>query len=169
VSVEIIRADTPEGIAAIRALFREYAEAIGFSLDFQGFDDELAGLPGRYAPPAGRLLIARIGGEIGGKIAGGVGLRALGHGICEMKRLYVRPGFRGHRAGRRLAEAIIDEARAIGYHSMRLDTADRMTEANALYRTLGFAEIPAYCENPLPDARYFELRLDNNPGAKEGP
>lgn len=163
-SVAIIHAEGPAGIDTIRALFREYAAAIGFSLDFQGFDAELAGLPGRYAPPAGRLLIAQVDGEA----AGGVGLRDLGGGICEMKRLYVRPAFRGHQAGRRLAEAVIDEARAIGYHRMRLDTLDRMTEANALYRTLGFAEIPAYYANPMPDARYFELALGPAAGAGGG-
>jgi ribosomal protein S18 acetylase RimI-like enzyme len=138
-------------LGVARALFVDYAESLGFSLCFQGFEEELATLPGKYAPPAGALLLA-------GR-AGVVGVRPLGAGIAEMKRLYVAPAARGRGLGRALALAAIDAARAAGHHAIRLDTLDRMSEAIALYRALGFREIPAYYENPLEGARYFELSL----------
>lgn len=127
-------------IARAGALFREYAQSLGFSLSFQGFDEELATLPGKYAPPAGALLLA-------GRV-GVVGVRPLEPGIAEMKRLYVAPAARGRGLGRALALAAI-----------RLDTLDHMTEATALYRALGFREIAPYYDNPLEGARYFELNL----------
>jgi putative acetyltransferase len=114
----------------------------------------LDGLPGAYAPPSGRLLLATVNQEPAGCVA----LRQLGDGVCEMKRLWVRPPFRCLGVGRRLAEAIVDEARSIGYSCMRLDTVASMTAAIALYRRLGFVEISPYCGNPLPGAKFMELR-----------
>lgn len=149
-------AETDAHIAQVRELFLEYAQAMGFSLCFQGFDQELAGLPGKYGVPQGRLLLA----ELDGQIAGCVGLRPLENGICEMKRLYVRPAFRGKSVGRMLAERVISEARTIGYTRMRLDTiASIMADAVAMYRRLGFVEIDPYCANPVADALYMELSL----------
>jgi putative acetyltransferase len=136
-------------------LFREYASSLGFALDFQDFDEELAAFPSHYAPPAGCILLAYVDGALAGCVA----MRPLPDGICEMKRLYVRPGARGQGAGRRLAEAVVAKAGEIGYQRMRLDTLASMEEANRLYRSLGFREIEPYCENPFPDACYFELEL----------
>jgi len=153
----IIRdAETAADIELTRTLFLEYAQALGFSLCFQGFDEELAGLPGKYARPHGRLLLAAHDEQA----AGCVGMRALQDGICEMKRLYVRPAFRGKSIGRLLAERLISEARGIGYTRMRLDTVvGKMADAVALYRRLGFVEIPPYCANPIEGAVYLELSL----------
>jgi ribosomal protein S18 acetylase RimI-like enzyme len=151
----IAPAETPAEIEEIRALFREYAQSLGVDLAFQGFEDELASLPGAYAPPAGLLLLARAGATV----VGGVGLRPLAPGICEMKRLYVRPAHRALKAGRALAEAVIAEARMIGYRAMRLDTLPGMAAAQALYAALGFEDIPPYYENPIPGTRYCELDL----------
>jgi ribosomal protein S18 acetylase RimI-like enzyme len=140
----------------VRALFLEYAQSLGFSLCFQGFDEELRALPGIYAPPRGRLLLAVEDGSP----AGCVGLHEWDGPAAEMKRLYVRPAFRGHGLGRRLTEAALSEARALGYRSVRLDTIPSlMQSAIALYRELGFREIPPYRENPIPGALYFELQL----------
>jgi ribosomal protein S18 acetylase RimI-like enzyme len=143
-------------IATIRALFLEYADGLGFSLCFQKFDDELASLPGDYAPPTGGLWIARVDGAI----AGCVGLRPLEPGIGEIKRLYLRPAFRGLRLGRRMAETAIATARQSGCRAIRLDTVDEMTEAQSLYRSLGFRERPPYGSHRHPRLRYFELALD---------
>jgi ribosomal protein S18 acetylase RimI-like enzyme len=153
----ISQAESAGHIEQARTLFQEYAASLGFPLCFQSFDKELAGLPGDYAPPGGRLLLA----EDEGKIAGCVALHKLSDGICEMKRLYVRPEFRGKALGRALAERVIAEARALGYTEMRLDTiVGKMDSAIALYRALGFQEIPPYRENPIPGAIYMELKLD---------
>ncbi len=143
-------------IAQARELFLEYAESLGFSLCFQNFDQELAGLPGDYAPPDGRLLVA----EYRSQPAGCVALHKLEPGICEMKRLYLRPQLRGRGVGRALAESVIAEARTIGYRKMRLDTvAPVMPNAVAMYRRLGFVEIEPYRPNPIEGALYMELDL----------
>jgi ribosomal protein S18 acetylase RimI-like enzyme len=126
-----------------RELFLEYGQSLGFSLCFQGFDQELAGLPGDYAPPDGRLLLVECEGQ-----------------ICEMKRLYLRPSFRGRGLGRALAEKIIAEARSIGYERMRLDTVEPvMKDAVAMYRRFGFREIAPYRVNPMAGTLYMELDL----------
>ena len=155
--ITITVAESPEDMAHVQGLFEEYAAWLGFSLCFQDFDQELATLPGKYAPPGGRLLLARWGDAVAGCGA----LRPLEPGICEMKRVYVRPAFRGQGLGRRLAERLIAEAKVIGYVSMRLDTIpQKMAEAERLYLALGFREIPAYYDNPREGARYYELRLN---------
>lgn len=143
-------------IAQARDLFLEYAQSLGFSLCFQGFDKELAGLPGDYAPPEGRLLLA----EYEGQLAGCVALHKLEPGICEMKRLYLRPRVRGKGLGRVLADRIIAEARQIGYQRMRLDTVEPlMQDAVAMYRKIGFKQITPYRPNPIAGAMYMELQL----------
>lgn len=152
---EIRWAMIPGDLMAVRSLFQEYADSLDFELDFQDFREEMETLPGKYAPPLGSILLARENGETVGCVA----VRPLGEDICEMKRLYVRPAYRGKRLGRELALAIIEEAKRLGYKAMRLDTVVAMKEASALYRTLGFQTIYAYCYNPLPDAMYFELKL----------
>ena len=153
---ELLEARTPEDIADVRRLFRAYADWLEVDLCFQGFERELAELPGCYAPPAGRLLIARVGGEV----VGCVGLRPLEASVCEMKRLWVEPGFAGYGVGRALAEAIVAAARQIGYRRMRLDTIPaRMPAAQHIYAALGFREIPAYYDNPLAGVVMLELEL----------
>ena len=154
-SIDIVPATSADQIVTARRLFKEYEASLGIELSFQGFAQEVAGLPGAYAPPAGRLFLAADGAESAGCVA----LRPLGGGICEMKRLYLRPTARGARLGRRLAETVILEARAIGYARMRLDTLPSMKEAFALYQSLGFREIAPYCENPIAGTRFMELSL----------
>ncbi len=148
-------ADFPRDLAAVQALFREYAAGVGVDLCFQDFDAEVASLPGRYAPPTGRLLLARRGMDA----VGCVGLRALEDGACEMKRLYVRPDLRGQNAGRQLVERICDHARTIGYTRLCLDTLSSMSAARTLYRALGFKPIGPYVFNPIAGAEYLALDL----------
>jgi putative acetyltransferase len=145
-----------EALSQVRELFLEYATSLGFSLCFQGFDDELRDLPGMYAEPSGRLLLASEEGTA----AGCVGIHALEDSAAEMKRLYVRPAFRGRGLGRMLAVRACEEARSGGYRKIRLDTiAGPMDGAIALYRSLGFREIAPYRKNPIPGALYLEAPL----------
>jgi carbonic anhydrase len=153
--MRIVCAESNDDIAQARALFLEYAASLGFDLCFQDFKSELVELPGEYAPPDGRLLLAFDDSQPAGCVA----LRKIGDGVCEMKRLYVRPAFRGKGIGRALAVAILDAARQIGYRTMCLDTIASMTEAIALYRSLGFKETAPYCHNPIPGAKFMELML----------
>ena len=153
---------TPADHEAIKALFREYAESLGFSLAYQDFDQELADFPGKYSSPDGALLLARVGEEPAGTVA----LRKLDTGVCEMKRLYVKPQFRGRRTtdgrsiGRALAEDIVGIGRERGYQRLRLDTiGGKMRQALSLYRSMGFVEIPPYYASPIPDTAYLELVL----------
>jgi ribosomal protein S18 acetylase RimI-like enzyme len=157
--IVLSRPETPAAIDATRDVFREYARSLDVDLCFQNFDDELAGLPGEYAPPGGHLLLAHVDGELAGCGA----MRALADvdyaNACEMKRLYVRPAFRRVGLGRILAEALLDEARRAGYSVMLLDTLDDMESARELYGTLGFSEIPPYYFNPIPGAHYLKADL----------
>ncbi len=154
--MHIFPANTSEDIAQARTLFQEYEASLDISLCFQNFDRELKNLPGQYAPPDGRLLLATENDELAGCIA----LRKLSPGVCEMKRLFVRPAYRSHGLGRVLVETIIDEARKLGYTHMRLDTLPGlMDKAIALYRSLGFIDIGPYCENPVEGAKFMELEL----------
>lgn len=157
------QAKSPAQIAQIRELFLEYAKSLGFSLCFQSFDEELAGLPGDYGPPDGRLLLA----EYQGQLAGCVALHKITGDICEMKRLYLRPGFRGKGLGRFLAERILRDAREIGYQRLRLDTVEPvMKDAVAMYRRMGFVEIEPYRANPMAGTLYMELDLTTLPKGK---
>jgi len=159
--VKIIPAATPADVEQARRLFREYETSLGVDLCFQGFEEELVGLPGKYAPPRGRLLLALDNATPAGCVA----LRPLADSVCEMKRLYVRPSARGTRLGRSLAETIIGEARAIGYTRMRLDTLPTMQEAIRLYRSLGFVEIAPYYENPVMGTLFMELVISEGRSA----
>jgi putative acetyltransferase len=153
--ISIIPAGTPAIIGIIRELFLEYEKSLNVDLCFQNFDRELAGLPGDYSPPGGRLFLAVVEERTAGCIA----LRRVSPDACEMKRLYLRPEFRGLGLGRKLASLIISEAINIGYRSMRLDTLPLMTEAIGLYRSLGFQEIQPYRFNPVDGTLYMELDL----------
>jgi ribosomal protein S18 acetylase RimI-like enzyme len=149
-------AQSGDALAAARQLFEEYAVSLGFSLCFQGFDQELATLPGAYAPPQGRLFLACVGDASAGCVA----LRFLEPGICEMKRLFVRPAYRSAGVGRQLVQRVIREAAGAGYQRMRLDTLSSMGTAIQLYRRLGFREIAPYVTNPVEGAVFLELLLD---------
>lgn len=158
--MEIVQAATPDDMAAVRTLFREYEAFLDVDLCFQSFEAELAGLPGKYAPPQGALLMGvDPSGRGREKIVGCVALRRLEKGICEMKRLYVRPEGRHSGLGRQLANRVISIAREIGYAAMYLDTLDRLTAAIRLYRSLGFRETAPYYANPLPGVVYLALDL----------
>ena len=152
----LVQAECPAHVAQARELFQEYAQSLGVNLCFQNFEQELAELPGQYAPPDGRLLLA----EYNGQLAGCVALHKWEEGVCEMKRLYLRPSFRGKGLGRAIAEKIIVEARSIGYQRMRLDTIEPlMKDAVEMYCRLGFREIEPYRPNPIAGAMYMELQL----------
>lgn len=162
--MHIFQAQSDDDIQHARALFEEYASGISISLCFQNFDRELKNLPGAYAPPDGRLLLATEDDQLAGCIA----LRKLGGSVCEMKRLFVRPAYRGKRLGKVLVESIIDEARKLGYTTMRLDTLPgRMDKAIALYQSIGFVEIGPYCENPVEGAKFMELDLQTREHTQE--
>lgn len=165
-ATEIIEAKSSAEIAAVRELFLEYAQSLGFSLCFQGFDEELAGLPGDYAPPRGRLWLLRVDGAAAGCGA----LHPLSDDVCEIKRVYVRPQFRGLRLGRLIMDHAIAAARSLGYRAMRLDTVEeKMGTAVKMYREMGFKEIAPYRENPMPSTIYMELVIEPlGHGATEG-
>lgn len=159
--IRLIPPDTPELIEAVRDIFREYAQSLGVDLCFQGFEAELAGLPGRYAREAGGcLLLASVDGDIAGCGAFGNLPDADYPNACEMKRLYVRPAFRRFGLGRLLAQALMDDARSAGYSAVLLDTLDDMEAARSLYASLGFQGVPPYYFNPIPGAHYLKAELD---------
>lgn len=153
--MEIRPLQREEELQEVRQLFRDYVAALGVDLCFQHFEEELADLPGKYGPPGGALLL----GLDGKRALGVVALRGLADGVCEMKRLFVRPEARGTGLGRRLAQEIISVARALGYTLMRLDTLDTLSSAMRLYEALGFHRIAPYYDNPLAGVVYWELRL----------
>jgi len=153
--IVLSQADSPELVSTARALFREYAKAIGTDLEYQGFAAELATLPVPYVPPNGALLIAHVGADV----AGCVGLRPLDDRTGEMKRLYVRPAYRSQGLGKRLVQAVTHAARQTGYSELRLDTLPSMASAQALYHQLGFVEIPPYNNKYLPGTRFYALKL----------
>jgi ribosomal protein S18 acetylase RimI-like enzyme len=155
-SFELLHVETGPFLDDVRALFVEYAKSLNFNLCFQSFERELKDLPGDYRIPAGRLVLGRIDG----RPAGCVALRRLDPKTCELKRLYVRPEFRGHRLGKQLTDHVLDEARRAGYSTVRLDTiSGAMDRAIELYRSIGFKEIAPYYSNPIPTALYMELSL----------
>lgn len=153
--MKLLQVQTGPDVDLARELFREYHRSLNVDLCFQDFERELAALPGEYVPPSGRLFLCFEEETLAGCIA----LRKLDDLTCEMKRLYVRPGFRGKQLGKRLAEAVIEEGRVIGYTKMKLDTLPIMTAAIELYRTLGFRPTPPYRHNPIPGALFMELDL----------
>lgn len=153
--LHIVEAASPADYAVGRELFEEYARAIDLDLCFQDFAAELDRLSVMYAAPAGALLLARAGSEV----AGCAGLRKLRDDICEMKRLYVRPPFRGNHVGRRMAEDIARRARELGYRTLVLDTLGTMEAAQGLYLSMGFTPATSYYINPLPNVKYFSLDL----------
>jgi putative acetyltransferase len=154
--MRIIQANSSDHIDQARMLFKEYETWLGVDLCFQNFEKELVGLPGAYAPPAGRLLLAFEDDQLAGCVA----LKKLSEDVCEMKRLFLRPQFQGRGFGRQLVNAVLEEARSMGYERMRLDTlSEQMSSAIALYRRVGFKEIEPYYDNPVPGALFMELKL----------
>jgi len=153
--VEIHEARFPEQLDLVRSIFREYGTSLGIDLSFQDFEAELAALPGKFAAPRGRVLLASNHGQVIGCIA----VRPIDDTVCEMKRLYVRPSGRGHQLGRRLASQICQLARQIGYTAIRLDTLPSMVAARQLYASLGFRPIPAYVFNPIEGTIFLECDL----------
>ena len=153
--IQLVAAALPNDVECVRGLFHEYADSQHFVGCFQDFGKEVTELPGEYAPPTGSLVLARADGEPAGCVA----LRKLDGATCEMKRLYVRPAYRGRRLGRLLAEQIIADARALGYQRIRLDTLPSMTEARTLYERLGFRRIEAYREYPVCGVLFYEMEL----------
>ena len=154
--LSVVEVGSSDDLAEARTIFQEYAESLGSDPCLQDFAEELATLPGRYARPDGRLLLAMVED----KVAGCAALRSLDVETGEMKRVYVRPAFRGLGLGRMLAESILHESRAAGYRRVRLDTLRSMVGAQQLYRELGFREIAPYGDNPVAGAVYLELELD---------
>jgi putative acetyltransferase len=161
--MRVQNAESPEFISMVRELFVEYSKSLGIDLCFQGFAEELANLPGEYVKPAGRLSLLMDDD----RAAGCGALRPIDRAVCEMKRVYVRPAFRGRGAGRAIILSMIEAAREIGYQRMRLDTLPTMTEAIAIYRSLGFREIAAYRTNPVRGALFLELDLTRSTPASE--
>ena len=157
-TLRISEARWPDDRAIVEALFREYVASLAEDISFQNVDDELASLPGKYARPTGVVLIAREGDEA----AGAVAYRMVEPGVCEMKRLYVRPAWRGSGLGRELANELIEDARGQGYRTMLLDTLASMSAARVLYRDLGFAPVASYYDNPLPGVMYMALELSDS-------
>jgi GNAT superfamily N-acetyltransferase len=154
-NIRYLKAEKDEHLEAVKELFLEYARSLEFSLGFQDFEEEIAAMPGHYAPPDGCILLAFYRD----KPAGCVAVRKLDKGICEMKRLYVRPEYRGKGMGKTLSERIIEEARKLGYNKMRLDTLESMKEANSIYRKLGFHDIQPYRYNPFEQAVFLEKAI----------
>jgi len=155
--IRISEARWPDDRATVETLFREYVASLAEDISFQDFESEFAGLPGKYARPTGVVLIAQDGEQAAGTIA----YRMVEPGVAEMKRLYVRPGWRGSGLGRELANELIEDARAQGYRTMLLDTLASMGAARALYRDLGFAPVAPYYDNPLPGVMYMALELSD--------
>lgn len=153
--LNLIEVDNAQQLPLVRELFREYQAFLAVDLCFQGFEAELANLPGKYAPPNGAILLA----EYQGKTAGCVALRAIDEKVCEMKRLYLRNEFRGLSIGEQLAQAIIHKAQQLGFHTMQLDTLQRLQAAMKLYQKLGFQRTDAYYKNPLSEVVYWQLDL----------
>jgi ribosomal protein S18 acetylase RimI-like enzyme len=153
--MKIVKVTSKQQLKVAADLFREYQTFLDVDLCFQGFEQELATLPGKYSEPGGAIYLAQKDDEIIGCVA----VRPIKDDICEMKRLYVRDGFRGLSAGRQLAEKIISKAKQLGYKRMQLDTLERLESALALYKKLGFVEIHPYYENPLDEVVYWELDL----------
>ena len=152
---EIVQAEDRKDCETAKSLIVEYTASLGINLDFQHLYRELQEFPGHYAPPQGRVLLAKSENQV----AGCVCLRPLANDVCEMKRLYVKSEYRGQAIGKQLALAAIREAKTIGYHCMRLDTLATMSAAMALYQMLGFTRIEPYYDNPVEGAMFFELKL----------
>jgi putative acetyltransferase len=157
--ISLLTAETAAHFETTRQIFREYAASLGIDLCFQGFDEELATLPGAYTAPAGRVLLAHVDGELAGCGAFRPAKGAGHEQACEMKRLFVRPGFRGHGLGRILARRLIELATEAGHAAMLLDTLDEMASARELYASLGFHEVAPYYANPLPGVHYLKADL----------